>query len=122
MGTRVAAERSCGAYWLFRRLTMRGERRPWVLVARVRALACSNSRNHRRRRLGRPGGKGPGLGLCTPQQLDVSFEGQLGMGYSVQRGALMQQPPHRVVRQNPGEKLLPHELRRLAAQHPSALA
>ena len=83
MGTRVAAVRSWGAYGEFRRLTMRGERRLIVLVARVRALAWSSSRNQRLRRLGRSGGKGPGLGLCAPQQFDMSFEGQLGVGYSV---------------------------------------
>jgi hypothetical protein len=92
---------------------MRGERRLIVLVARVCALAWSSSRNQRLRRLGRSGGKGPGLGLCAPQQFDMSFEGQLGVGYSVQRGALVQQPSHRVVRQHPAEELLAHELWRL---------
>src|SRR6476646_6898174 len=85
-GTRVAAVRSWGAYCEFRRLTMRGDCRLIVLVARVRALAWSSSRNQRWRRLGRSGGKGPGVGLCAPQQFDVSFEGQLGVGDSVQRG------------------------------------
>src|SRR5450631_1743307 len=47
---------------------MRGECRLRVLVARVQALAWSNSPNHRRRCLGRSGGKGPGLGLCAPLQ------------------------------------------------------
>ena len=106
---------------MFRRLTIRGERRLRVLVARVRALAWSSSPNHRRRCLGRSGGKGPGLGLCTPEQFDVSFEGQLGVGYSVARGPLVQQPSHRVVRQHPAEKLLAHEFRCLAAQHAPAL-
>jgi hypothetical protein len=67
MGTRVAWVRSWGAYCEFLRLTIRGDRRLIVLVARVRALAWSNSRNQRRRRLGRSGGKGPGVGLCAPE-------------------------------------------------------
>src|ERR1019366_1780093 len=108
-------------YRLFRRLTMRGERRSRVLVARVRALAWSSSPNHRRRRLGRSGGKGPGSGLCAPQQFDVSFEGQLGVGYSVARGPLVQQPSHRVVREHPAEEFLAYEFGRLAAQHAPAL-
>ena len=120
-GTRVAAVRSWGAYCEFRRLTMRGDCRLIVLVARVRALAWSSSRNQRWRRLGRSGGKGPGVGLCAPQQFDVSFEGQLGVGYSVQRGPLMQQPSDRVVRQHPAVELLAHEIGRLAAQHPPTL-
>jgi hypothetical protein len=51
MTTRVRAVRSWGEYGEFRRLTLRGEPRSTVLVARARALTCSNSRNHRRQRL-----------------------------------------------------------------------
>ena len=61
-----------------------------VLVACNLPLASSSSRNHRRARLGRSGGKGPGSGLCAAQQLQVSFEGQLGVWQSVSRSALMQ--------------------------------
>ena len=56
---RVRALRSCGTYCELRRLTMRGERLLRVRVARRLAAASSNSRNHRRLRLGRSGGKGP---------------------------------------------------------------
>ena len=60
---------------MFRRLTLRGgERRLKAHVARVLAMAWSSSRNQRRRRLGSSGGKRPGLGLCAPEQLYVSFE------------------------------------------------
>ena len=90
IGTLVATVRSWGAHCEFRRLTMRGDRRLVVLVARVRARVWGSSRNHRRRRLGRSGGKGPGVGLCAPEQLDVSLEGQLSMRYSMARGALVQ--------------------------------
>ena len=65
MGRRVGLRRSCGAYGELRRLTMRGERLFSVLVARSLALASSSSLNHRRARLGRSGGKGPGSGLCA---------------------------------------------------------
>ena len=65
MGRRVRLWRSCGAYGELRRLTMRGERLFSVLVARSLALASSSSLNHRRARLGRSGGKGPGSGLCA---------------------------------------------------------
>src|SRR2546427_7965438 len=89
--TRVGAPRSCEAYCEFRRLTMRGERLSSVLVARVWALAARSSRNHRSLLLGRSGGEGPGAGLCASQQFHMSFEGQLGVGQSVSRRALVQQ-------------------------------
>ncbi len=106
MGTRVGAVRSCGAYCVFRRLTIRGEHRLMVRVARVAALACNRSRNHRARRMGCSGGKGPGLGLCAAKEFDMSLEGQVGMRHSVARGALVHQPPDGVVRQHPAEELL----------------
>ena len=75
IGMRVLALRSCGAYRVFRRLTMRGDLLSRVRVARSTALVRSSSLNHRVRHLGLPGGKGPGSGLCASQQLHVPGEG-----------------------------------------------
>jgi len=87
----------------------------------VRALAWSSSLNQRLRLRGRSGGKGPGVGLSAPEQLDVSLEGQLCMRYSVARGALVQQPAHGIVRQHPAIELLAYEVGGLAAQNPPPL-
>ena len=66
-GTRVARLRLWPEYGDVRRLTMRGERRLMLLVARMPPLASSNSRNQRRLFVGLAGGKGPGVGLRTPE-------------------------------------------------------
>lgn len=79
VGTRVGARRSCVAYGEWRRLTIRGERLFSVRVARIWPQALSSSLNHRRRRLGRAGGKCPGEGPCAAKQVCMPSEGQLGM-------------------------------------------
>ena len=75
MGTRMGRARLCAAYTELRRLIMRGERLPMVRVASNLVLASSSWANHRLRRRGRCGGKGPGAGLCAAQQLNVACKG-----------------------------------------------
>lgn len=72
MGTRMAAVRSWEANGELRRLTIRGLRRLVVREAFRRALSLSTSSKCRLRSLGLAGGKGPGRGLLSAQQLDVA--------------------------------------------------
>ena len=74
VGTFFLAVRVCEAYGEFRRLTMRGLRRSSVRLARRIALASSTRWKFRSLSLGRSGGKGPGVGLLSAQQLDVAGE------------------------------------------------
>ena len=99
---------------------MRGRDLLSVRVALSVAPCASTLRRKRWRSLGRCGGKGPGSGLFAAQQLYVAGEGQLGMRQAMPRNALVQQPAHRVVRQDPAEELLAHELGGLAAKYAPA--
>lgn len=100
---------------------MRGDLLLSVRVARSVAAAASSLLNQRARLRGRPGGKGPGVGLFAAKELQVPHEGQILVRYVVARRAVVQQPTHRVVHQHPAVELLPDDLGRLAAQHPAAL-
>ena len=74
VGTFFLAVRLCEANGEFRRLTIRGLRRSSVRLARRIALASSTRWKFRSLSLGRSGGKGPGVGLLSAQQLDVAGE------------------------------------------------
>lgn len=104
ISTRRGALRSNEAYGELRRLTMRGLRRLWVRTACSVAAVSSTSWNQRRRRRGRCGGKGPRLGLSASQQVQVSGEGLLSVWQPMSRSALVQQPAHGVVRQDPAAR------------------
>lgn len=58
--------------------------------------------------------------MFASQQLNVAGKGQLVVRHPMSSRPLVEQPAHRVVRQHPAVKLLPHQLGRLAAQHSSA--
>ena len=58
--------------------------------------------------------------MFAAQQLEVTGKGQRTMRRSVPGGALMQQPAHGIVRQDPAIELLAYQLGLLAAQHPAA--
>ena len=87
----------------FRRLTIRGELRLNVRLARNVALTSSTVSNHLFRFLGLDGVKGSAQGLLLVDQLHVSDDGQVLVRYSEPRRTLVQQPSHRVVHQHPAE-------------------
>ena len=61
----------------FLRLTIRGELRLRVRLARKVAATSSSAWNQRDRFFGRCGGKGPGQGLLLADQLDMPDERQV---------------------------------------------
>ena len=116
-----ATERSCSAYGECRCLSIRGLCNPLLVMHFDFAARASKALNHRRRFLGRAGGKGPGLGLGAAHQLYICGEGKTSVWLSVFCCSLMHQPAHRIMRQHPAIELLPHQVGFFAAQYASLL-